>query len=63
MGGLAAIWCLLWVVLVQDSPQQQRLISAEERDMIVTSLGGKTDDHGHKVSLITETSISLFLKI
>ncbi|KAI8439222.1 hypothetical protein MSG28_013063 [Choristoneura fumiferana] len=48
MGGLAAIWCLLWVVLVQDSPQQQRLISAEERNMIVTSLGGKTDDHGHK---------------
>ncbi|XP_063386948.1 sialin [Cydia fagiglandana] len=48
MGGLAAIWCLLWVVLIQDSPQQQPLISAEERNMIVTSLGGKSDDHGHK---------------
>ncbi|XP_061719219.1 sialin isoform X2 [Cydia pomonella] len=48
MGGLAAIWCLLWVILIQDSPQQQPLISAEERNMIVTSLGGKSDDHGHK---------------
>ncbi|KAG6464276.1 hypothetical protein O3G_MSEX014403 [Manduca sexta] len=48
MGGLSAIWCVLWVILVQDSPQEQPLISAEERNMIVTSLGGKTDDHSHK---------------
>ncbi|XP_049876093.1 sialin [Pectinophora gossypiella] len=48
MGGLSCLWCVLWVILVQDSPQQQPLISSEERNMIVTSLGGKTDDHGHK---------------
>ncbi|KAM3965643.1 major facilitator superfamily transporter 3 [Aphomia sociella] len=48
MGGLSTVWCVLWVILVQDSPQQQPLISLEEREMIVTSLGGKTDDHGHK---------------
>ncbi|XP_072944996.1 sialin [Epargyreus clarus] len=48
MGGLSCLWCVLWVLLVQDSPQQQPLISAEEREMIVTSLGGKTNDHSHK---------------
>ncbi|KAL0821560.1 hypothetical protein ABMA28_005012 [Loxostege sticticalis] len=49
MGGLSCIWCVLWVLLVQDTPQQQPLISSEERDMIVTSLGGKAGDHSeHK---------------
>ncbi|CAK1586760.1 unnamed protein product [Parnassius mnemosyne] len=49
MGGLSCAWCVLWVALVRDSPQQQPLISKEEREMIVTSLGGKTDDHSeHK---------------
>ncbi|XP_013180262.1 PREDICTED: sialin [Papilio xuthus] len=45
MGGLSCLWCVLWVALVQDTPQQQPLISTEEREMIVTSLGGKTNDH------------------
>ncbi|XP_004926297.1 ec74 protein isoform X1 [Bombyx mori] len=48
MGGLSCVWCVLWVILVQDSPQQQPLISAEERSMIVSSLGGKTNDKSHK---------------
>ncbi|CAG4951531.1 unnamed protein product [Colias eurytheme] len=48
MGGLSAIWCFLWIVLVKDSPGEQPLISQEERDLIVNSLGGKSDDHGHK---------------
>ncbi|XP_026321609.1 sialin [Hyposmocoma kahamanoa] len=48
MGGLSCIWCILWVILVQDSPQQQSIISVEERNMIVTSLGGTNDDRGHK---------------
>ncbi|CAH2233463.1 jg7902 [Pararge aegeria aegeria] len=48
MGGLSCLWCVLWVWLVQDSPQQQPLISKEERELIVTSLGGKADDHEHK---------------
>ncbi|GBP29492.1 hypothetical protein EVAR_93289_1 [Eumeta japonica] len=48
MGGLSCIWCILWIILIQDSPQQQPMISIEERTMIVTALGGKTDDHGHK---------------
>lgn len=48
MGGLSCIWCVLWVILIQDTPQQQPLISNEERNMIVTSLGGNTNGHGHK---------------
>ncbi|XP_013140918.1 PREDICTED: sialin [Papilio polytes] len=49
MGGLSCLWCVLWVTLVQDTPQQQPLISIEEREMIITSLGGKTNDHSpHK---------------
>ncbi|XP_038222637.1 sialin [Zerene cesonia] len=48
MGGLSAIWCFLWIILVKDSPAEQPLISQEERDLIITSLGGKSDDHGHK---------------
>ncbi|CAK1555911.1 unnamed protein product [Leptosia nina] len=45
MGGLSAIWCILWVFLIKDSPAEQPLISQEERDLIITSLGGKADDH------------------
>ncbi|XP_045451418.1 sialin [Melitaea cinxia] len=41
MGGLSCAWCALWVWLVRDSPQTQPLISVEEREMIVTALGGK----------------------
>ncbi|XP_075980458.1 sialin-like [Anticarsia gemmatalis] len=49
MGGLSAIWCVLWTVLIQDSPQQQPFMSIEERTMIITSLGGKAGDSaGHK---------------
>ncbi|XP_028161269.1 sialin [Ostrinia nubilalis] len=51
MGGLSCIWCVLWVFLIQDTPQQQPLISIEERDMIVTSLGGKAGDHAEHKNL------------
>lgn len=47
MGGLSIIWCILWVVLIQDTPQQQPFISINERNMIVTSL--EAGDHSeHK---------------
>ncbi|RZC32966.1 sialin, partial [Asbolus verrucosus] len=42
-GGVSALWLFLWVWLVADTPQKQRLISAEERDFIMTSLGGDTN--------------------
>ncbi|XP_030383144.1 sialin-like [Scaptodrosophila lebanonensis] len=39
MGALSCIWMLLWIILVQDNPNKQRFISAEERQMITNSLG------------------------
>lgn len=39
MGGLSVLWTVLWVWLVQDTPNKQPLISAEERNLITTSLG------------------------
>lgn len=45
MGGLACIWCFLWVFLIQDTPQKQPFIDQEERDMIAKVLGtGNTHD-------------------
>ncbi|XP_047031795.1 sialin [Helicoverpa zea] len=52
MGGLSLIWCVLWVVLVQDSPQQQRFMTADERAMVTTALGNQgqqSHKHNHPV--------------
>lgn len=43
MGGLSCVWMLLWVILVQDNPNKQTFISAEERQMINSSLGQETE--------------------
>ncbi|XP_058057905.1 sialin [Anopheles bellator] len=45
MGGLSCLWMVLWLWLVQDSPNQQALMSQEERDLITTSLGGSGGGH------------------
>lgn len=45
MGGLSLIWTILWIWLVQDSPNKQSLISADERSFITASLG-TSDSHG-----------------
>ena len=44
MGGLACLWLVLWVWLIQDSPNKQALISEEERNYITSSLGSGEDD-------------------
>jgi len=50
MGGVCAVWLLLWVWLVADTPATQALMSQEERDFIANSLssGGPAvaDPHG-----------------
>ncbi|XP_075153734.1 major facilitator superfamily transporter 3 [Haematobia irritans] len=46
MGGLSCIWMLLWAFFIQDNPQKQSFISAEERHMIMASLGN--DEHAAK---------------
>lgn len=49
MGGLSCIWCVLWLICIQDSPNKQGLISQEERDFINSSLGKTEDSHAKKV--------------
>jgi MFS family permease len=39
MGGLSSIWCVLWWLLMTDSPRTNPYISEEERDYIASSLG------------------------
>ncbi|KAG8226678.1 hypothetical protein J437_LFUL005492 [Ladona fulva] len=48
MGGLASIWCILWIAFVYDSPEVHPRISEEERTYILTSLGGA---HDHKKAM------------
>ncbi len=36
-GGLAVVWCFLWVAFVTDSPSDHRFISNEERELIESS--------------------------
>ena len=38
-GGLCLIWCILWQLFVFPSPEQDRRISSEERNLIITSCG------------------------
>ena len=39
MGGLSCLWMFLWIFLVQDNPNKQSLISADEREFITSQLG------------------------
>lgn len=48
MGGLSAIWMILWVFLVEDSPEKLSIISEEEKKFIVNALkeevGGRKNE-------------------
>ncbi|EFN84324.1 Putative inorganic phosphate cotransporter [Harpegnathos saltator] len=48
---LCLIWCVAWWLMIEDSPEEQsRLISQEERNYIMTSLGhSKQDVHKKKL--------------
>ncbi|XP_012535774.1 putative inorganic phosphate cotransporter isoform X1 [Monomorium pharaonis] len=40
-GALCLIWCVLWWLMIADSPEEQtRFITKEEKSYIITSLGG-----------------------
>ena len=39
MGGLSTVWCLLWWLMITDSPRTNPYISDEERNYIASSLG------------------------
>lgn len=48
-GGVSAIFLLLWICLVADSPEKQKLITLEERSFITDSLASESDGHDKKV--------------
>jgi len=40
MAGMSSgVWLIVWMCVVSDTPEQHPRISAEERDMIVTTIG------------------------
>ena len=43
-GGLGLIWCLLWAILVADSPEHQKCISTEEKHYVIE----KTKEFSYK---------------
>lgn len=49
MGGLSSIWCLLWWLIMTDSPLTNPYISDEERDYIASSLGQGDEEITQKV--------------
>lgn len=53
MGGLSCIWVVLWMFLVQDTPELQSLISIEEREMITLSLGVQSSGKSTKRNMPT----------
>lgn len=46
-GGLAMIWCLLWLIFVYDSPQDHPRIHPVELELFETSMQGGGGGHGH----------------
>ncbi|XP_013378690.1 sialin isoform X2 [Lingula anatina] len=48
LGLLGVIWCILWLILVSNSPADHPRISAIERDFILQSLKGQMDHKDKK---------------
>lgn len=49
-GGLALMWCILWVFLAYDSPQDHPRIHPKELELFKRSMpANKEDDQTHKV--------------
>ncbi|XP_069700130.1 sialin-like isoform X2 [Periplaneta americana] len=51
MGSLSCIWCVLWWVIMSDSPSDNKFISTEERDYILSSLGDHKEGAETKVPI------------
>ena len=49
-GGLATMWCILWVPLVTDSPFEHKFMSKAEKDFIRNSLDVGKDNSRSKVN-------------
>lgn len=61
-GIIAAVWCLLWIVLVYDSPLKHPRISESEKKYILEALGDKVYQSANdtKVSLVTENPCFIY---
>jgi len=44
-GTFAVLWCIIWFILVRESPHEDRYISKEELDYISDSLGPTSESH------------------
>lgn len=43
-GGAAFVWCIVWLLYAADTPQQQWLISDEEKEYITESLADSANN-------------------
>ncbi|XP_078044963.1 major facilitator superfamily transporter 3 [Augochlora pura] len=51
-GALCLIWCTAWWIMIEDSPEEQtRLISEDEKNYIMESLGHAKNSNEHKERL------------
>lgn len=61
MGGLSAIWMVLWVFLVADSPEKLSIISEQERTSIVSALNAEAGGKKKEVRPNFVTTANLFI--
>lgn len=59
-GVLCLIWCTVWWIMIADSPEEQtKLISEEEKNYIMQSLGQNRNSNEHKVRLILKKNFMI----
>ncbi|XP_023245429.1 sialin isoform X2 [Copidosoma floridanum] len=52
-GSVCMLWCLVWTFTIKDTPEQQTfLITSEEREYIMTSIGTTKTSHKMKLSTV-----------
>ena len=45
LGAVALVWCLVWFMVVKESPHEDRSISKQELDYIDACLGSTSNQH------------------
>ena len=51
-GGISAAWCLVWLLLVSDSPEQSKMISEKEKKYIINKREYKSSEDKDDVPMI-----------
>jgi ACS family sodium-dependent inorganic phosphate cotransporter len=60
-GGLAMVWCVLWLVFVYDSPQDHPRIHPAELELFESCMAGGGGGHGHSVGCYLLTLLKIRL--